>query len=552
MRRRSVTESSRGSRMIGVVVLCILLPGTFTREFTVYRMQQYGLEGRSHGCRSVQVSAESRTLDAEILTRRCVIMRLSDFSSDKWTRILTQSAAAVLILVPGSPPPELTGPEQLFMEQEMEILRNETLLPVYFTPEDPDLLQMYEETRAASLSLTSASALEVLIGMVMGSGFQMTTSEVQSKPIKNPSMVTLEGQLSGHGETAENPTVVVVAHYDAFGAAPFLAYGADSNGSGVSMLLEMMRLFHSLYSAPRSQGRYNILFSLTGGGKFNYQGSKRWIEEHLDHSEFSLLHENVAFILCLDSLAAGDSLYLHVSRPPAEGTAQWEFMKELQAVVQSPSFLGVNFSVVHKKIHLGQNLLAWEHEQFSLRRLPAFTVSHLESHRTGTRSSILDTRSRVDVKKLRRNTEILCEALARFLYKDTMKGFPADVRLFPGGPGVREERLEAVLDWVTSQPRAAPLITKNHPMLSTMEDLLRRHLRHVRRHVFRPDDRNPGFVFYDQMKQTMIAHRVKPAVFDLFMALVIAAYLGVIHRAAQSFAPVYSRIIHLITKHKKK
>ncbi|KAG8534717.1 hypothetical protein GDO81_018742, partial [Engystomops pustulosus] len=112
------------------------------------------------GCRSVQVSAESRTLDAEILTRRCVIMRLSDFSSDKWTRILTQSASAVLILVPGNPPPELTGPQQLFMEQEMEILRNETLLPVYFTPEDPDLLQMYEETRAASLSLSSASALE--------------------------------------------------------------------------------------------------------------------------------------------------------------------------------------------------------------------------------------------------------------------------------------------------------------------------------------------------------------------------------------------------------
>ncbi|XP_066460891.1 BOS complex subunit NCLN-like [Eleutherodactylus coqui] len=540
------------SRMMGVVVLLSLLPGMSALEFTVYRMQQFSLEGRSHGCRSVQVNAESRTPDAELLTRRCVLMRVTDFSMEKWTRILSQSAAAILILVPAYLPAELTGPEQLFMEREMEILRNETLLPVYFTLEDPDLLEMYRESRAVSLSLTSSSALEVMIGMVMGSGFQMTTSEVQSKPIKSPAMVTLEGQLSGHEGTAEPPTVVVVAHYDAFGAAPLLAHGADSNGSGVSVLLEMIRLFHFLYNSPQSRGRYNILFSLTGGGKFNYQGSKRWIEEHLDHSETSILHENVAFILCLDTLANGDSLHLHVSRPPAEGTAQWKFMKELQSVVLSPPFLGVNFSVVHKKINLGENILAWEHEQFSLRRLPAFTVSHLDSHKNGLKNTILDTRSRVDVKKLRRNAEMLCEALARFLYKDTMKKTPGNLRIFQGDLGVDEGRLSAILDWLTLQPRAAQLITKSHPVLSTMEHLFRRHLKDVRRHVFKPDERNPEFIFYDQMKLTMTSHRVKPAVFDLFMALVIAAYLGVIHQAIQNFGPAYRKFIQLITKQKKK
>ncbi|CAN2390067.1 regulation of protein complex stability [Pristimantis euphronides] len=391
-----------------------------------------------------------------------------------------------------------------------------------------------------------------MIGMVMGSGFQMTTSEVQSKPMKSPVMVTLEGHLSGHGDATETPTVVLVAHYDAFGAAPFLAYGADSNGSGVSVLLEMIRLFHFLYNSPGSRGRYNLLFALTGGGKFNYQGSKRWIEEHLDHTETSILHENVAFVLCLDTLANGDSLHLHVSRPPAEGTAQWDFMKELQSVVLSPPFLGVNFSVVHKKIHLGENILAWEHEQFSLRRLPAFTVSHLDSHKKGLKNTILDTRSRVDMKKLQRNAEILCEALARFLYKDTIKKTPKNIGIFQGDLGVQGERLSAVLDWLTSQPRAAQLMTKNHPILSTTEHLFRRHLKDVRHHIFRPDDRNPEFIFYDQMKLMMTSHRVKPAVFDLFMALIIAAYLGLIHQAVQNFAPVYHKFIQLIGKQKKK
>lgn len=30
--------------------------------------------------------------------------------------------------------------------------------------------------------------------------------------------------------------------------------------------------------------RYNLMFSLTGGGKYNFLGTKRWIEENLDHA----------------------------------------------------------------------------------------------------------------------------------------------------------------------------------------------------------------------------------------------------------------------------
>ncbi|KAM4808393.1 BOS complex subunit NCLN-like [Rhinophrynus dorsalis] len=501
-------ETPTALTMMEVLLVLSLLPGPLTSlEFPVYRMQQYNLQGRAHGCQSSQVHAESRTLEAELLTRRCVIMRLREFSMDKWHQVLSQSAGAVLILVPPDASTALPGPAQCFMEQEMELLRNVSLLPVYFALEDEQVLTIYEESKAISQSLRSSTALEVLLGTVTGSGFQMTTGEMQSKPISSSVIVTLEGLLAGQGEAEELPIVAIVAHYDSFGAAPWLAFGADSNGSGVAVLLEMMRLFHLLYSNPRSQPKYSLLFSLTGGGKFNYQGSKLWLEKHLDHSETSPFNENVMFVLCLDTLANGDSLHIHVSKPPLEGTAQWEFIKQLQSVIKLPQFQEVNISMIHKKINLGEELMAWEHEQFSLRRVPAFTVSHLDSHKNGLKSSILDTRSQVDMKKLRRNTQILCEALARLMYKDSLKETTEKLQIFQGELEVEETRLTAVLDWLVSQPRAAQLIGERHPLLSTLEHLFRRHLSDVKRHVFKPGDREPEFVFYDQLKVTMTSHR---------------------------------------------
>uniref|UniRef100_G3R4E5 Nicalin n=1 Tax=Gorilla gorilla gorilla TaxID=9595 RepID=G3R4E5_GORGO len=513
-------------------------------EFTVYRMQQYDLQGQPYGTRNAVLNTEARTMAAEVLSRRCVLMRLLDFSYEQYQKALRQSAGAVVIILPRAMAAVPQDVVRQFMEIEPEMLAMETIVPVYFAVEDEALLSIYEQTQAASASQGSASAAEVLLRTATANGFQMVTSGVQSKAVSDWLIASVEGRLTGLGGE-DLPTIVIVAHYDAFGVAPWLSLGADSNGSGVSVLLELARLFSRLYTYKRTHAAYNLLFFASGGGKFNYQGTKRWLEDNLDHTDSSLLQDNVAFVLCLDTVGRGSSLHLHVSKPPREGTLQHAFLRELETVA-AHQFPEVRFSMVHKRINLAEDVLAWEHERFAIRRLPAFTLSHLESHRDGQRSSIMDVRSRVDSKTLTRNTRIIAEALTRVIYNLTEKVTPA----LPPVPQIQQEQLDSVMDWLTNQPRAAQLVDKDSTFLSTLEHHLSRYLKDVKQHHVKADKRDPEFVFYDQLKQVMNAYRVKPAVFDLLLAVGIAAYLGMAYVAVQHFSLLYKTVQRLLVKAK--
>uniref|UniRef100_A0A8C7C4U9 BOS complex subunit NCLN n=1 Tax=Oncorhynchus kisutch TaxID=8019 RepID=A0A8C7C4U9_ONCKI len=453
-----------------VLILVSPLPTEAAHEFTVYRMQQYDLQGQPYGTRNAILNTEARTVEAEVLSRRCVIMRLVDFSYERYQKALRQSAGAVVIILP----------------------KNMSTMP-------QDIVQV----------------IRII----------MPYEWVYNCTANNPG-----SQIKRQG--------------------PWLSYGADSNGSGVSMLLELARLFSRLYTYKRTHAGYNLLFFVSGGGKFNYQGTKRWLEDNLDHTDSSLLQDNVAFVLCLDTLGNGDSLHLHVSKPPKEGTTQYALLKELETVASS-QYPEVKFSMVHKKINLADDTLAWEHERFGIRRLPAFTLSHLNSHREAQRSSIMDVRPYVDLRKLSRNTKLIAESLARVIYNLTEKGAPGDLQIFTEQMQVQEEQLSSVVDWLTAQPRAAQLVDKDSSVVSTLEYHLGHYLKDVRRHYVKADKRDPEFVFYDQLKQTMNAYRVKPAIFDLLLAVCIAAYLGVIYLAIQHFGVLYS-VVRRITAPKTK
>uniref|UniRef100_A0A3Q3MJ35 BOS complex subunit NCLN n=1 Tax=Mastacembelus armatus TaxID=205130 RepID=A0A3Q3MJ35_9TELE len=531
-----------------LLLLCVLplhgsaLPAVSSYEFTAYRMQQYNLAQRSHGCRGAIVVAEAHSADEPVLNRRCVIMKVPDFTTEKYLRAQRQHAAAILILLPqniSSMPHETL---KAFMLSESKALLRETLMPVYVVPEDEQLLYMYEEVKQAAATRTSSIFIRVLRSMITATAFQIiVSSNTPIKAITDNSIVTLEGVLPGGGEDV--PTIVITAHYDSYGLAPWLSHGADSNGSGVIILLELARLFQKLYKSSRTRPPYNIIFSLTGGGKYNFLGTKRWLEENLDHAESSLLHDNVAFVLCLDTLASGDELYMHVSRPPKPETPMHSFIQCLEEVVSS-RFSWVKTGLVHKKINLGESTVAWEHERYSLRRVPGFTLSHLDDPKSELRGSVLDTMSQVDFRKLKRNGIIIAEALARYMYNLSDKDFFFLNQIFLM-QDFQDSRMFSLMSFLTSVPRATQLLDKEpgHILLvNSLEHEFKRYLQQVHRHTFRQDKRDPDLTFYDQMDQPIMMYRVKPAAFDLFLGGCIAAYLGIVYYTIQNFGYLYTKL----------
>jgi len=480
------------------------------------------------------INMEARSIDCKSLTRRCAVAKLQDVTMPKYRDLMAQNAGALLVILPHDL--EAMSPEerQHLEALEREIVAEQTTVPVYFALEGEYVNEIYEGVQGGVAGEDAVSAWEALVSSATANGFQLVVSGTAAEAMPDFEITNIQGHLSGYGIEEQLPTIVVTAHYDAMGMAPSLSYGADSNGSGVIILLELARLFSKLYTNSRTHAKYNLVFLLTGGGKFNYQGSKRWIEDNFENAESSMLGE-VAMVVCLDSLGAGHSLNMHVSKPPRPGTPGDHFYQHLQAVASAVA-PDSEVGMVHKKINLADEMLAWEHERYSIKRMLAFTMSHLATHKAAGRHSILDRRSGVSASTIARNAAVLGEALARHVYNLSSHG---TTRLFTDQLTVSQPVVSAWLDYLTSAPRAAQLLRGDGELVTTLEHTLARHLKDVSRTPIRADKRDPEFLFYSGSEYVMNAYNVKPAVFDLFLALCIAGYLAAAYFGAMNFHLIY-------------
>lgn len=181
-----------------------------------------------------------------------------------------------------------------------------------------------------------------------------------------------------------------------------------------------MDTFSKVHNSIGMAPKYRFLFLLTESGTLvNFQGTKKWLDSNFDENTAL---QNVEFVLCLDSLGKGSlsEIFVHVSKPPKEGTHINTFYKLLKQNAQR--YANQTVEGVHKKINLADVQLAWEHERYSMKRIPAFTISNLKSYKDPQRTTIFEESRKKTIQTAQFNAKIIAETLANYVYRDTSNG----------------------------------------------------------------------------------------------------------------------------------
>ncbi|CAF0909922.1 unnamed protein product [Adineta ricciae] len=523
-------------------IICILSPTylspfTFvdsTQEFKAYRMVQYDLYGQAYGSRQAFVSSEVRLWSHANLNRKAALIRLEKLTIERFRSLVSKGINGLFVVIPSTT-------TQWSDEQKSEICDLETILlaesvpiPIYFLPENQQMNDLYKSIESRRDS-TKDSALAVIYDMITADGYQLSVNTGKYNQRTDSVLYNIVGKLVGHGIEERLPKILFVTHYDAMGLASGLAQGADSNASGVLILLKLIRLFSKLYAKQTTRAKYNLHFLFAAGGKLNYQGSKKWIDDYHDQKQQQQLPNDVDVVVCLDSLGQSNELYMHVSKPPKD-TQTGGILRELLTQLSEKSTHGpLTFEQIHKKILKTSDFVAWEHEKYSWAKLPAFTFSHLNSSKSCSHSSISDVYGEVDLASIERNYQYISDALIRLIFNKTDVSFPIiDQNYLLSDQQSDYDQVTFTKQWLTfltNYSRTPSLLTKTHPVVLALEQYAHRYLSNVVKTTIRPNKKDPEFVFFDgddDQGRQLYVYRIKPAIFDLVLAIFIAIYLGLI------------------------
>ncbi|KAM3202135.1 nicalin-1 isoform X1 [Capsicum annuum] len=489
----------------------------------VYRLVQFDISSVPFGSRLATLNHHAASsLFGSDLSRSVIILPVRELDLDLIKEYIGQGKllGGLLFLLPPHFSPEKVD-AAVGIDEDFDLLRNkvselERLLihanipyPVYFAFENDDINAVLAEVKRNDASGQPATATT--------GGYKLLVAASDPKKIASPTITNIQGWLPGlklEGDSTQLPTIAIVASYDTFGAAPALSVGSDSNGSGVVALLEIARLFSILYSNPKTRGRYNLLFGLTSGGPYNYNGTQKWLR-----SFDQRLRESIDYAICLNSLGSlGNELNLHISKPPENKYIQ-QIFQGLSSVAEES---GLQVGLKHKKINISSPRVAWEHEQFSRLRLTAATISELSTapELLESTGSLTDNRHSVSEASVIQSVKVVAESVARHIYSQEGKG--TNIFADNSSLAVNPSYVRSWLNLLSTTSRVAPFLSKNDPLIMALQKELADHTTEV---SIQHETLDGTFTFYDSISGRLHVYQVVSVTFDLLLLLVLGSYL---------------------------
>lgn len=279
-----------------------------------------------------------------------------------------------------------------FLLLEKAILTEEISIPVYFAKFDEEIDLIVKEISRNPDGPKKSSALTDIFDKISANGYQVSVSGPTHTAKKDSKIPIVQGELipfkqaktSEDGAPNKLPVIIITTQLKTFGITNDLPPNYDT-----TVFLTLIDMFSKLYNHQQSSPKYRIVFVLhESGSLLNFQGAKKWLDTNTEDANI----QNAEFALCLDSIADSlDSILMHVSKPPKEGSATYKFFEILKK--KAELYGGKTAEGSHKKINLAEPFHKWEHERYSIKRISSFTLSSLRSYSDPIRTSIFSPHS---------------------------------------------------------------------------------------------------------------------------------------------------------------
>ena len=444
--------------------------------------------------------------------------------------LVKSNANAILFIIPKGP--YLKTFKEL-VNKIQEYLSHQTIfLPVYFTYETVELKKIYEQLKheyeqnqknEIKPKNNRKSLLEYLNIKENYLHFSLSLKEPKLK--KSLNLENIYGFLEAPSQTgAPNPIIAIVAHYDSLGVISDLPQGVNSNGSGIIVLLELIRILSKIYENYETMIKYDILFVLTSAGNENFKGTDIFLN-NLEPS----ISENLQYVLCLDSLGSlneENDLYLHLSRYPREYEVTPNKLYNIFNITAKN--MNINLNYIKKKVFLTEDFVPWEHEQFSKRKIISATLSTLSAPPENVFTRNLFTDVDMNLKLVKKNIKFIVECLIEFLFDYDSKKytiFKDDETL------IDSNNLETMNNYLKKTSRFPLSIERGSKFNNDMYIFFNSYLQRVKRESFEFND----LQFYENNSGDIKIYTVKSKIIDLYLLFGILLYLLAIYIYIKGF-----------------
>jgi hypothetical protein len=475
-------------------------------DIEVYRLLGYEENGATYGSKIASLNFMASHFTGNLL-RKMAVIHFTEINQDNLSLILKQKTTGILIILPTNKTPAETE-RAIWDVIESNFMSKVLHIPVYFCWESEVVMKAYNSLQSASQGKKSDDdEAESKFNFIVNSD----EPKLASGLFIDDFFGSLEESATGKGST--NPVILVAASYDSYSMVPDLKIGMNEYASGAIGLLNIARHLSQFYKSNHKL-KYNVLFYLSGGRTFNYEGLNIWLAK----ADYAKYVNKIEAAIFLESIGT-EPLYVDLYNTDSQASdfESGEIMSTFNDVTK---LYDVKTVVTTLPTPLLNN------------KFPVIRIAHASnvSFANKEQPSLQDN---LDQRQLERNILFLTELLIKTSY-NIKKDFPVFDHNY-----IDHEYLKTALDFFSSRPRSVLAVNKDSTFSQDLFRVFSDEIKQANKYTF--SHSSPKF--YSSKVAKLSVTRTSSPFMDLYIFVGVLTYLWALYTVLNSFNKSSSTVV---------